>query len=139
MSQQVLPLQVAVGIVESRDGDILIAKRLTHVPQGGLWEFPGGKLEAGEDSLTALSRELQEEVGIAVQNATPLVKITHHYSQGTVVLDTWHVTAFTGEAAGLEGQQICWVKPQALAGYTFPAANIKLIKAIWPDFITLRV
>ncbi len=113
-----------------RDGDrILLAKRPDHVDQGGLWEFPGGKREAGEAPRQALARELHEELGIVVRNARPLIRFTHRYPDKTVELDVWEVTAFDGIACGREGQPLRWVAPDDLRRVALPAANRAIVTA----------
>jgi len=108
----------------------LIAKRAEHLHQGGLWEFPGGKVEHGEATRDALTRELHEEIGIDVVDARPLIRISHDYSDKSVLLDVWKVTAFSGEAHGKEGQPIVWVKTDELDNYDFPTANTPIINAL---------
>lgn len=122
-------LQVAVGVIKNTDGKILIARRDESLHQGGLWEFPGGKLEAGEPVEHALRRELLEEVGIQVEAAAPLIRIRHDYGDRRVLLDVWNVTAFAGEARACEGQAMRWVEPERLNEFSFPAANLPIIKA----------
>jgi 8-oxo-dGTP diphosphatase len=97
--------------------------------QGGLWEFPGGKVEHGEDARTALARELHEELGIVVQDARPLITVRHEYPDKAVLLDVWRVSAFGGEPHGREGQPIEWVSPQELPDRGFPAANRPIVSA----------
>lgn len=122
-------LHVAVGVVRNADGKILLTQRAKHVHQGGLWEFPGGKLEANETVWQALCRELQEEIGIGVQIARPLIKINHQYPDLKVLLDVWQVTEFSGIASAHEGQAMRWVMPQCLSEHAFPAANLPIISA----------
>lgn len=122
-------LHVAVGVVRNSEGRILLTRRAKHVHQGGLWEFPGGKLEADETVLHALQRELREEVGIEVQSARPLIKIHHRYPDLRVLLDVWQVNDFAGIATAHEGQAMRWVEPEQLSEYAFPAANIPIISA----------
>lgn len=122
-------LHVAVGVIRDGDGNILIAKRAKHAHQGGLWEFPGGKVEAGESVEAALARELHEEVGIRVEAALPLIKVRHDYGDRQVLLDVWNVAAFSGQAAACEGQAIRWVTPSRLGDFSFPAANLPILKA----------
>ncbi|MGR8929120.1 MAG: Nudix family hydrolase [Gammaproteobacteria bacterium] len=122
-------LHVAVGVVRDIDGRILLTRRAEHVHQGGLWEFPGGKLEHGESVLEALSRELLEEVGIQVRSARPLIKINHRYPDLKVLLDVWLVDEFSGTAVAHENQAMRWVEPQHLSEYDFPAANRPIISA----------
>jgi len=114
---------VAVGVIVNEQGDILIAKRHEHLHQGGKWEFPGGKVEAGEDTITALTRELSEEVAIEVSKAQPMMLLEHDYGDKFVRLDIWKVEDFTGIAQSNEGQEIRWVSVNELTNYQFPEAN----------------
>ena len=122
-------IHVAAGVIENPQGEILIAKRADDAHQGGLWEFPGGKLETGEKAREALIRELEEEVGIVSTELAPLIQIRHNYPDKSVLLDVWRVTAFEGEAHGKEGQPIRWVTPSALDDFQFPAANTPIVAA----------
>jgi len=125
-------VHVAVGVIRNPLGDILIARRANGAHQGGLWEFPGGKVEAGEGVSEALARELHEELGIYIELAScrSLIEINHDYSDKTVFLDVWLVTKFSGEAVGREGQPLRWVSPKSLSDYVFPAANVAIVEAI---------
>jgi 8-oxo-dGTP diphosphatase len=128
-------LHVAVGVIENPKGEILIAKRPDHIHQGGLWEFPGGKVESGESVVQALGRELEEELAIKVNAAEPLIKIQHQYPGQEVLLDVWRVRSYSGQARGREGQQIKWVFGDELTGFDFPAANKPIISAaLLPEF-----
>src|SRR5476649_3025202 len=122
-------VHVAAAVIRGVDGRILLARRADTQHQGGLWEFPGGKVEADESVATALSRELQEELGIQVTAARPLIKIQHDYPDKQVLLDVWEVSAFTGDAQGLEGQPLKWVSARELANYDFPEANKPIVAA----------
>ena len=122
-------VHVAAAVIRRADGQILLAKRADQQHQGGLWEFPGGKVETGESVSTALYRELQEELGIAVTAARPLIKVQHDYPDKQVLLDVWEVSGFTGEPHGAEGQPLAWVSPRQLADYDFPAANQPIVRA----------
>ncbi|WP_213875178.1 Nudix family hydrolase [Pseudomonas sp. dw_358] len=122
-------VHVAAAVIRDRDQRILIAKRADSQHQGGLWEFPGGKLEAGEDVPTALARELREELGIEMEVARPLIKIAHDYPDKQVLLDVWEVSQFRGEPHGVEGQPLAWVSARQLAGYEFPEANRPIVAA----------
>jgi len=122
-------LHVAVGVVRNGLGEILIARRHDHLHQGGLWEFPGGKLEPDETVEAALSRELREELAITVEHATPLIKIRHDYGDKQVLLDVWQVDAFSGKPQGLENQLILWVSPGELRQFDFPAGNRPIVAA----------
>lgn len=122
-------IHVAAAVIRNGRGQILIARRPDDKHQGGLWEFPGGKVEPAEPVAEALARELYEELGIRITQATPLIKIPHHYPDKSVLLDVWNVTDFEGEAHGAEGQPIEWVEPEALDRYAFPAANTPIVAA----------
>lgn len=120
-------VHVAVGIVADAAGAILITRRPDHAHQGGLWEFPGGKVEAAESVETALRRELHEELGITVQAAEPWLQIRHAYPDKTVLLDVWRVTAWRGEPHGREGQPLQWASSLELADLAFPAADEPIV------------
>jgi 8-oxo-dGTP diphosphatase len=122
-------IHVAAAVILDRDRRILLARRPDDKHQGGLWEFPGGKVEAGEAVRDALDRELHEELGIHVRSARPLIQIPHHYADKSVLLDVFVVDQFDGEAHGREGQPVRWVSPDELPGYRFPAANQPILAA----------
>lgn len=130
-------VHVVVGLVQ-KDKQILIAKRPREKHQGGLWEFPGGKLEAGESPFSALSRELKEEVGIDIHSADSFLKIYHHYPDKSVFLDIYSIEKFSGQARGQEGQIVKWIAKDELYTYDFPAANQKILKALFvPEQIAI--
>jgi 8-oxo-dGTP diphosphatase len=130
-------LHVAVGVIQ-RDDRVLLSRRALQVHQGGKWEFPGGKLESGEDITTALRRELQEELGIIPLRYRPLIKVPHCYPEHTVLLDVWQISEFSGEPAGREGQPIEWVPIDRLADFAFPAANRPIVQAVQlPPYIAI--
>lgn len=123
-------VHVAVGVIVNADGKILIAKRPLSAHQGGLWEFPGGKVDAGETIEQALVRELREELAIDVLASQPLIQIRHHYPDKSVLLDVRKITQFLGTPIGNEGQPIQWVDAKELNKFEFPAANRPIISAI---------
>ena len=122
-------LHVVAAVIRDQSGQVLIAKRAADKHQGDKWEFPGGKVDVGESPIQALSRELDEELGIQVTTAQPLIKIQHDYPDQSVLLDIWEVTDFVGKAFGKEGQPIKWVESVDLAQHEFPEANIPIITA----------
>lgn len=126
--RQMKRILVAAAVIR-RDGKILIAQRPLDKHQGGLWEFPGGKVEDGEPVQQALVRELEEELGITVTASRPLIRITHDYPDKSVCLDVWEVSDFRGEAHGREGQPVRWVSESELGDYEFPAANHPILAA----------
>ncbi len=123
-------VHVVAAIIVDAQQRVLIARRPEHLHQGGLWEFPGGKLEAGETALQALQREIREELALDVIDAFLFQQIAHDYPDKSVLLEFWQVTQFSGEPRGLEGQPIAWVEAQALRNYAFPAANVPVVDAL---------
>lgn len=124
------PLHVAVAVILNSQGEILISRRPDHVHQGGLWEFPGGKVEPGETVQQAIRREIHEELGINVQQLQPLIRFPYTYPGYPVLLDVWKVVDFTGEASSREGQPIEWLPVDELDKRTFPRANRAIMKAM---------
>ncbi|HVT35255.1 MAG TPA: Nudix family hydrolase [Nevskiaceae bacterium] len=123
-------IPVACGALVDAEGAVLIARRPSGKIAAGKWEFPGGKIEAGESAGAALARELHEELGITVQRARPLIRITHDYSDRTVVLDTWRVEQWSGELHCREGQQVAWVRPEQLHQHDLLAADGPIVRAL---------
>lgn len=123
-------IQVAVGAVDDSQGRVLVTKRPDHVHQGGLWEFPGGKLEPGETPQEGLDRELFEELGIRVMSSRPLIRIRHDYGDRQVLLDVHRVSSFAGEPHGRESQPLAWIHPDDMEPGDFPAADRPIITAL---------
>ena len=123
-------VHVAVGVILDRDNRVLITRRHDNAHQGGLWEFPGGKVETGESVADALGRELREELGITVSELEPLLEVRHDYGDKAVLLDVHTVRDFSGEARGLEGQPLRWVSASTLPQYEFPEANVPITRAV---------
>jgi 8-oxo-dGTP diphosphatase len=101
-------VDVAVGVLIQADGRFLLAQRPLGKPMAGYWEFPGGKLEAGEDVRTALAREFLEELGIVIEAAVPWVIREFSYPHAHVRLHFWRIYAWQGEPQSLEGQALRW-------------------------------
>ena len=123
-------VQVAAAAIFNPAGEVLLARRPPGTHQGGLWEFPGGKLEAGETPRQALSRELHEELDIHVQQCRPLIRLRHDYPDKSVLLDVWRVDGFSGVPRGCEGQAVEWVAVADLPARAFPAANLPILRAV---------
>lgn len=129
-------MHVAVGVIRNNKNQVLLSRRLSTVHQPDLWEFPGGKLEAGETVSEALSRELYEELALTVKSAQPLIQIHHDYDEYSVLLDVWNVDSWDSnsvdgnESVGKEGQVIEWVDISKLDERDYPEANKPIIKAV---------
>jgi len=131
---------VALVLRDSR-GQVLVQRRAADKHQGGLWEFPGGKVEAGETAKAALRREIREELAYdlnqAPQEPLPLIQVTHHYPDKSVALDVYELT--DPEAAERvyprENQPLKWVSPDELMTLDMPAADRPVVQAIrLPDY-----
>ncbi|MEM9242482.1 MAG: 8-oxo-dGTP diphosphatase MutT [Pseudomonadota bacterium] len=127
MKETVSALQVVIGILINAERQVLIARRPEHKPFSGLWEFPGGKIETGETALQALKRELDEEIGISVIQASPLLQVSHRYAKRDVLLDVWQVDQYRGDVTGAEGQAIQWCAIEKLRDYNYPEASETII------------
>ena len=121
---------VAVGILIDDAGRVLVTRRAPEAHQGGLWEFPGGKVEENETILAALARELQEELGVLVEATEALMVLDHDYGDKQVRLDVHCVTRWSGEPQGLEGQPLAWQRPEQLRDWAFPAANRPILERL---------
>jgi 8-oxo-dGTP diphosphatase len=125
-----VPLHVAVAIITNHRNEVLISLRSKTAHQGGLWEFPGGKLEAGESALDALKREIHEELNIVIHKASVFKTIHHHYSDKNVLLEFWCIESFSGKPLGAEGQKIKWQSVHNLNEEEFPMANRAIIRSL---------
>lgn len=126
-------LHVAVAVIRDKNGCVLITKRALHTFQGGLWEFPGGKLEPGETAADALVREIKEELGLTIQTFEHLSQLVHVYPTRTVTLWVYQVTDFTGTPHCREGQQdMRWVAIADLSHYPLLEGSQRLIPLIHP-------
>lgn len=124
-------IHVAVGVIVSPDKKkVLITKRTVNQHLAGLWEFPGGKIEKEESVISALSRELNEELGIDVIKAKQLTTVNYDYPEKKVLLDVWQVDEWNGEPVGKESQELVWEKIDELNVYNFPEANKHIIQTL---------
>jgi len=123
-------LAVAVGVLADGQGRVLISRRPGSGHAGGWWEFPGGKIQPGETPVQGLVRELDEELGIAVTGARPLIDYRYAYPDRTVVLHVFEVERYTGCPAGREGQPLRWVARDELPGAGLLPADQPIIAAI---------
>jgi 8-oxo-dGTP diphosphatase len=108
-----VPVEVAAAVIERPDGSFLLAQRPAGKVYAGSWEFPGGKIEAGESAADALARELREELGIEVLLAYPWVTRVHVYEHATVMLHFFRVVKWSGEPDSREGQAFAWQRLDA--------------------------
>jgi len=124
-------IEVAAGIIlrdSNQSQQVLLAKRPACKDQGGLWEFPGGKLENRETPGQALARELKEEIGIQIVHSELFRQINHQYPNKQVKLWFYKVLEFLGDPSGLENQQVEWFELDKLSQLEFPAANRTIIQ-----------
>jgi 8-oxo-dGTP diphosphatase len=112
--------------------EVLIAKRPPGRSFAGLWEFPGGKVEQGEEPEEALIRELKEELGIEIAKGDlePLTFASHAYPDFHLLMPLYRCSRWSGTLAAQEGQELRWVRPETLAGYDMPPADEPLKVAL---------
>jgi mutator protein MutT len=122
--------QIGVAVIWNDRGEILIDRRKPGGKFGGLWEFPGGKIEPGETVEDCITREIQEELGIAITVGEQLMAITHDYGELQVTLNVHHCQHQSGEPQLIECDAIAWVTPAQMDDYPFPEANGVIIQAL---------
>ncbi|NII11431.1 NUDIX domain-containing protein [Oleiagrimonas sp. C23AA] len=126
-------MHVVAGVLEDAAGQILLARRLPGKHLAGLWEFPGGKVESGEEAPAALARELGEELDLTVDLKTAptlLIELPWRYADNHLRLAAWHVPAWQGQAQGMEGQDIAWVDPRQVNIDTLAPADRAILRAL---------
>ena len=123
-------LQISVGIIRNTAGEIYITQRAADAHMAHKWEFPGGKIEAGETPQDAVIRELQEEVGISATSLHQFDKLEYHFPDRHITLWFWLVDGWEGEPWGKEGQPGRWVAQQELVAEEFPPANAPVIEKL---------
>jgi len=130
-----ITLVVACALVDE-DNRVLIAKRPGDKHMGGLWEFPGGKVEENETPEEAIIRELAEELGIDVTQSclAPLTFASHDYDKFHLLMPLFICRQWNGEVEAKEGQELTWVRPNRLSGYEMPPADEPL-KATLRDLL----
>ena len=113
-----------------RADSVLLAERVRGGHGAGYWEFPGGKIEAGESAASALVRELEEEIGVVIAEPAPLITVTHDYPARRVCLHVFEVHRWTGEPRGREGQALQWCSIDALGAVRLLEANAPIVSAL---------
>lgn len=121
-------IKAVCAIINDDQGRVLVAKRPAHTSYAGCWEFPGGKIEPGETMLQALARELKEEVGLGFKEASFLQQLQTQDHEKSLLIAFWHIKRFSGQAQGLEGQQIRWVWPAELTQLNMLLANQAVVR-----------
>jgi mutator protein MutT len=120
---------VAAAVIDA-ERRVLIAQRPGGKHLAGGWEFPGGKLEPGEERLAGLARELREELGITISTPRPLIRVRHAYPSREVLLDVWVVKRYSGEPRGLDGQALRWCTQDELAVAELLPADKPIVAAL---------
>lgn len=126
-------INVAVGIVTDKKQRVLVGQRVVKDQYFKKWEFPGGKLEAGESPEQALQRELHEELGIKVIASSPLITLEHDYPDRKVKLSVLRVTRFSGNVRGREKQALRWVTLESIEALDFLEGNKPIIEKLIAD------
>jgi 8-oxo-dGTP diphosphatase len=121
---------IGVAVIWNDQKQVLIDRRLPKGDMPGLWEFPGGKLEAGETIEDCIQREIKEELGIEIEVGKHLVTIDHTYSNLRVTLTVHHCRHLAGIPQTIECEAVEWVDLEELDNFEFPAANQQIIKAL---------
>jgi 8-oxo-dGTP diphosphatase len=138
-------VHVVAGVMLDARGRVLLARRTEGRDLAGLWEFPGGKVDPGETPLQALGRELEEELGIHVQAAEPLIAVPQQYRDKRILLDVYRVR-YAGKPSDREQQALAWAPPEKLSTYPMPPADRPVVAAltqpscylVTPDFDLVR-
>ncbi len=133
MPEQSSPLPhktIGVAVIWNEQGQILIDRRRPEGLLGGLWEFPGGKIEPGETIEECIKREIQEELAIEIEVGSRLITIDHAYSHFSITLNVFHCRHVTGIPQPVECDEIRWVTLQEIDQFPFPKANTQIIAAL---------
>ena len=123
-------MHVMAGLLLDTAGRVLLAQRPIGNHRAGFWEFPGGKLEPGETPLEALARELYEELGITLKQATPLIAVPWVYGERQLLLDAWCVEQWLDEPQSLENQALRWQLPGVIDAATLTPADQPILRAL---------
>jgi 8-oxo-dGTP diphosphatase len=124
------PIDVVAGVIRRDDGQLLITQRMAEDTLGGYWEFPGGKVDSGEELKAALQRELREEIGVETEIGAEIHQIVHAYPDRDVRLYFYEVRIISGEPQKLEVADLRWVTTDELMNYQFPEADRPLLNQL---------
>ncbi len=128
-------IHIVAGIIFNQDkSQIFITKRPDNLHKGGFWEFPGGKVEEGESVEQAMTRELEEEIGIEVTEQHLFEHLEYDYPEKSLKFDFIVISNFNNEPYGKEGQEGRWVDIAKLANYQFPEANVPILERVIKEF-----
>jgi 8-oxo-dGTP diphosphatase len=122
--------QVGVAVIWNQSQQILIDRRKAGGSMGGMWEFPGGKLEAGETARECIIREIREELAIEIAVGAHLISVKHTYPTFDITLIVHQCRYLTGTPQPIESDEVLWVNISDLDQYQFPAANQAIVQAI---------
>lgn len=129
---QTLPLAVCAAVIVQQ-GKILLTQRPADKPHGGLWEFPGGKIETGESPHQSLRREIREELNIEISVGPVLETVYHHYDWGNVLILAYNCSWLSGSIQHLAVADHHWVTPDQLSNYQILPADLPIIARILAD------
>jgi 8-oxo-dGTP diphosphatase len=132
------PIRVAAGILWDSSGRVLVTERLGDSPFAGLWEFPGGKIRAGESAPAALRRELSEELDVAIDVFEHFLNVDHRYSDRHVCISFYLITGWRSEPKSMEGQALRWVHPEWLRSDEVLPADLPVLTALQNRSVVLR-
>ena len=124
------PIDVVAGVIRREDGRLLISQRMPNDTLGGYWEFPGGKVDPGEELKPALARELREELGLETEIGAEIKSIVHAYPDRDVRLYFFEARILSGEPQKLEVADFRWVTLDELMNYQFPEADVPLLELL---------
>ena len=130
---------IGVAVIWNKKGQILISRRLPNNFMGGLWEFPGGKVESGETVEECIQREISEELGINIEVVEQLITINHNYTNLYVSLNVYQCLYIGGIPQPLECDEVRWVNLYELDDFTFPEANTQIISLLQENGIWQKV
>jgi A/G-specific adenine glycosylase len=121
---------IGVAVIWNEEGLVLIDKRKAQGLLGGLWEFPGGKVEPGETVEACIQREIKEELGIEIEVRDRVITIYHAYTHFDVTLNVFNCGLIRGEPRAIECDEVRWVTLEEIEQFPFPKTNEKIIDAI---------